>query len=59
VREDDLALEILVLETEGISKAAEQAAETKRPIKDVYNARRRLEGHKTAVTQIVDGEDAQ
>lgn len=59
VRDDELALELLMLETEGISKPADQAAETKRPIKDVYNARRRLDGHKNAVTQLVDGEDAQ
>ena len=39
---DDVAIEVLLLEVEGVATAREQAARLDRPVGDVYAARRRL-----------------
>ena len=45
VSKDELVEQILLLMTDGVFKAAAQAEALKRPIKDIYNARRRLVDH--------------
>lgn len=46
---DELVTDVVLLMSDGVDRPGEQAAKLERPIGDVYNARRRLKDHMSAV----------
>ena len=54
--QDQLGQEVLLLQMDGIDRPSEQAAALQRSVKDINNARRRLDGHLQAIKGILKQE---
>lgn len=55
--QDSLCQEVLLLHMDGIDRPAEQATALERPVKEINNARRRLDDHLQAVRRMLEQEN--